>query len=162
MQVIIKQGSYYQRRAIKSLVYFTARRLFSRKYRDVELHIKIMRLHGIEGQSNPHPDYLITRTNVFEIELDSRQSIKKLRYALVHELVHVRQMLRGELYLYARTEDAIKWRGKIYKQTLEHLPGDKISNADAAYWLSPWEREARGYEEGLIRLWGAHKSKRRK
>lgn len=68
--------------------------------------------------------------------------IKKLRGAMLcvgHELTHVKQYLKGEVFDYSNGD--VRYKGNRYTDWEE---GKK-------YYFSPWEIEAYGHEMGLYR-----------
>ena len=56
---------------------------------------------------------------------------------LAHEIVHLKQFVRGELFDYA-VGQKVQWKSKTYRTSL-------------AYNKQPWEREAYRLEEPLCR-----------
>lgn len=79
----------------------------------------------------------------FKIILNPKFSRKKQLLTLAHEIVHVKQFIRGELGD-TFNEGGIsltKWKGKLIDE----------SNED--YFDLPWEIEASGREYGLWKRW---------
>ena len=66
----------------------------------------------------------------FEIDVKRTLPMREMLITLAHELVHVKQYVRGEL-----TED------------------DHRDEKDSDYWDCPWEIEAHGREIGLFVRW---------
>lgn len=69
-------------------------------------------------------------------------TLRRLRSALLcigHELVHVKQYVKGEMRDYANGDAG--WKGKRYSNW---------DTDDENYWFSPWEIEAYGHEPGLF------------
>ena len=58
---------------------------------------------------------------------------------VAHELVHVKQFAKGELYD-STVKDRTRWHGQWMKRTPD-------------YWDLPWEIEAYGREVGLYTRW---------
>lgn len=82
---------------------------------------------------NPH----FTKKNI------SRYTKTAFLETIVHETVHIRQALTGQMKQVLRNGNmVIKFHKKYYK--LE---------ANDKYWLFPWEVEARGYERGVVNLY---------
>jgi hypothetical protein len=75
-----------------------------------------------------------SRPKDFSITLHSRCCKKTRLIALAHEMIHLKQYAKGELYEYE--SDATKWKGKIITPTL-------------MYWDHPWEIEAYGRQLSL-------------
>ncbi len=60
---------------------------------------------------------------------------------LAHEMVHLKQHLTGDL----------RWKGYHYEWKGEkYFVPDELSDA---YWLAPWEMEARALEDWLAHKW---------
>ena len=81
---------------------------------------------------------------IFSIELRSNLSFDSTIKYLSHEFVHLRQYATNELYYYQGKKIA-RWKGEIFP--IHH---DNFKTATVDYLLSPWEIEARGYEEALF------------
>ena len=79
------------------------------------------------------------RPRTFEIEAHSKLRLRRLLETIAHEMVHVKQYARGELYESER-QSKHRWQGKWF---------DK----DPDYWDRPWEIEAIGRETGLFIQW---------
>ena len=72
--------------------------------------------------------------------IDIQRTRKKIHmfYVLAHEMVHLKQMAKGELKdRYKKTKDVTVWRGETYED-------------DISYWDQPWEIEAYGLENSLV------------
>jgi len=79
----------------------------------------------------------------FTIRLDSSVSHKDLIDTLAHEMVHVRQYVRGELVDLARDSRKVKWRGK------------KVDWYDSP--TEPWEKEPNSLSPKLYKEWVSYK-----
>lgn len=82
------------------------------------------------------------RPRNFEIRIDNKISIRQQLKALVHEMVHVKQYSRNELYDYQRDS----WKSRWHKQIV--IRNDKVTLK--RYKSYPWEKEA--YEAELPTL----------
>lgn len=82
-----------------------------------------------------------TRPRTFEIEIDKSLSIISMLLCIFHEMVHVKQYAKNELYDSSRDCKKFKWLNKWYNE-------DKIN-----YFDQPWEIEAHGREKGLFLRW---------
>lgn len=60
---------------------------------------------------------------------------------LVHEMVHLRQFVRNELFDYAATADLTRWHTKV------------VDTSRLAYRKLPWEQEAYGEQQTLLYEW---------
>ena len=74
----------------------------------------------------------------FKIRLSSQQSIKQQTTTLAHELTHLKQFVKNELFDYASNSDLSRWRNTI------------INAKKVSYWRLPWEREAYAMQAKLI------------
>jgi len=84
------------------------------------------------------------RGRVFTVEIETKdQTFMNILHSIAHEIVHVKQWVKGELYSH-RTE----------KNTYFFM-GQKINEKklDDTYWDLPWEIEAHGRSTGLILQW---------
>ena len=71
---------------------------------------------------NPNP-YLIIK-----VRIDNKRSQKQQRIVLAHEMIHVKQYLKGELELIGSKK--VMWKGLIFNYS------------DTNHQFSPWEKEA--------------------
>ena len=77
------------------------------------------------------------RPKEFTIRVDLTDDLQEFVRVICHEMVHVKQWARGEMYSYDRYPNLTRW----HKQKIDH---DKMD-----YYEQPWEIEAHGREEGL-------------
>jgi len=78
------------------------------------------------------------RPREFTIELDSTMSIRNILTALAHEMVHVKQWAKDEMYEYVNSPKLVRFKG------------EKMHMDDIDYWDYPWEIEAYGRQLGLF------------
>ena len=73
----------------------------------------------------------------FLIELDAsmKHSIGQILTWLAHEMVHLKQFVRGELFDY-EIGQKVQWKSKTYKTSMD-------------YSKQPWERQAYAWEDKL-------------
>ena len=71
----------------------------------------------------------------FEIEIEKELGLREFITALCHEMVHVKQGVRGEL---TEATGQQYWKGKNHTET--------------EYWSQPWEKEAYRKERKLAQL----------
>lgn len=142
MVITVKGGSSYQRKYIQSVIEFCQRMLMP-KMDSLELNVKLRKFPKEEDNcgyclavDGPRPD----RPREFEIELHSGMKLRTLLETLCHEMVHVKQYARGELYESER-QSKLRWQG-------QWLDSTKVE-----YWDHPWEIEAHGRECGLFVRW---------
>jgi len=81
----------------------------------------------------------VDRPRAFELEIEKNMPLRRVLETICHEMVHVKQYARGELYEGSRIPKH-RWQGKWL---------DK----DPDYWDQPWEIEAHGREAGLFIRW---------
>lgn len=84
------------------------------------------------------------RPREFSIEINPTKARHTQLKALAHELVHVKQYMRGELKSLMATPSISKWQGKY------------VDEGKVSYWELPWEVEAYGREFGLYLLYSQH------
>ena len=71
------------------------------------------------------------RPREFHIYIDKRLSLKEQLRTLAHELVHVKQYVKNEMYDYVRSDfERVRWKN------------DVVDVNDVKYRDHPWEREA--------------------
>ena len=73
----------------------------------------------------------------FHIELDSTISLRDILINLAHEMVHVKQWVKGEMYEYANPNE-VRWMKKKYDM------------GNMNYYDFPWEIDAFGRQLGLF------------
>ena len=78
------------------------------------------------------------RSRDFTIELDTTVKIRNLLITLAHEMVHVKQWAKDEMYEYTNTMGLVRFKG------------EKIHLELTDYWDYPWEIEAYGKQLGLF------------
>lgn len=82
------------------------------------------------------------RARVFNLYVDSGLSSFLKILSLMHEMVHVKQYAKGELFQSLRDSNLHKWNRK------EWIDEQKVN-----YWELPWEIEAHGREKGMLISW---------
>lgn len=130
--VEIKGGRKKQRELAESMINYCIKKLMPRMrtlYIDVNLNKKCDALGYCLALDNRE----------FELEIQSDQSLRRFLETVAHEMVHVKQYARGELYE-STAQNKHKWQGEWL---------DK----DPEYYDRPWEIEAHGREVGLFVRW---------
>jgi len=87
------------------------------------------------------------KARLFDIGINSQFSERKTLETLSHEMIHVRQYARNELYQYENKDDKeryYRWRHDI------------VDVAKIWDWFLPWEIESYGMEFGLYKLFMLH------
>lgn len=77
----------------------------------------------------------------FSIEISPKARGKNILSSVGHEMVHVKQYIRGEMK-FTSNLNKTRWRGKVYDER-------KLGS----YWRHPWEIEAYGMEKCLLEMW---------
>ena len=123
-------------------VYFYAKKLLGgRMARHLTIEIKLTKDLGKKTQAYGlcHiTDDNLDKPREFMVELDASMNwdFAQILTWLAHEMVHVKQFVRGELCDYENTR--VKWKSKEYPPTL-------------GYDKQPWENEAYLLEEKLFK-----------
>ena len=130
IEIEVTGGTKKQRQMALSLANYCVKKLMPRK-RVLSIDIA---LRSISGESALGYCLKETRSD-FSIEIEKRQSHRRLLETLAHELVHVKQYAQGEL----KGENC--WMGKV------------VNPKNTDYWDLPWEIDAHGRECGLFCRW---------
>lgn len=143
MIVTVIGGSQRQKQRIESMVEFVKNKLMPRT-KDLEITVKLKDLtsKNAYGFCMADPEgsaERLDRPREFELEIHSKLKLRKLLETVAHEMVHVKQYARGELYQGARIAKH-RWQGKWVSNNVD-------------YWDQPWEIEAHGREAGLFVQW---------
>lgn len=83
------------------------------------------------------------RPKDFIVHADSEMTAIRQVRTLGHELVHVKQFAKNELYDYYGHDTLHRWRDR------------RVDSSRVKYRRLPWEREAYGTEQELTREWMA-------
>lgn len=130
--VEVRGGKAYQRDYVEKMVNYCITMLMPRmKSLDITVVLK-----DLKGSAFGY--CLSETTRDFEIEVDSKLTLRKMLTTVAHEMVHVKQYARREL-----TGD-YTWQGRTYNPK------------NCNYWDQPWEIEAHGRETGLFVRWAEH------
>ena len=125
--VFVEGGTRKQRQLTYDLVQFAWMSLMPR-IRKCEVNVKIKKVVAYEGTC------LDTDARVYEIEVDKRLNGDDFITTIFHEMVHVKQYVRKELFSEVN----------FYSNREEYL---KL----------PWEIEAYKLQEVLLEKWNKHK-----
>ena len=141
MEVIITGGSSTRKLYAESIARFVADKLMPRLAPKLRVNISIVK--NLAKNQNVYGDCIWEddeyRPKEFCIRVDGGLRLRSFIQTIAHEMVHVKQYARGELYQGSRIAKH-RWQGKWL---------DK--NPD--YWDQPWEIEAHGRECGLFIRW---------
>lgn len=111
----------------------------------VEVDIRFVHPNSLTGQDKTdllkfYAEMEQINSTKFAITVSSKmRSMKDKLLCIGHEMVHVKQYVRGDLIDW--WDDAVNYKGQIYTDW-QYGPG---------YFFSPWELEAYGYEPGLYK-----------
>tara|TARA_B100000941_G_scaffold209640_1_gene153426 strand:+ start:533 stop:1015 length:483 start_codon:yes stop_codon:yes gene_type:complete len=135
-------GSITQKKYIKSMAEYCCEMLMPRmKSLDIEIHVKDFKKDDNYGYAWPVEDSLNPRS--FELEINKHKRLRRVLETVAHEMVHVKQFARNELYEPSAKQGS-RWRGEWFS------PRQKCVKD---YWDQPWEIEAHGRECGLFVRW---------
>lgn len=84
------------------------------------------------------------RARLFDIGINPQLSERRILETLSHEMIHLRQFARNELYQYEHN--------KTPKERLYRWRQDILNVAKIWDWFLPWEIECYGMEFGLFKL----------
>jgi hypothetical protein len=142
MIITVKGGTNSQKKHVASVVNFCVTKLMPRmKNLEIVVRLKDLTKSGAYGycMADPNGDAeRLDRPRTFELEIHNKMGLRKILETVCHEMVHVKQYARGELYQGVRV-NKYRWQGKWV--------------GDMDYWDEPWEIEAHGREAGLFIRW---------
>jgi len=142
MTITITGASKSQKKHTETMVEFCIHKLMPR-IKNLDITVKFSNLKGDaygycmaadEGSER------LDRPRSFEIEVHKKMPLRKVLLTVAHEMVHVKQYARGELYQGVRV-NKMRWQGKW------------VNDKNLEYWDHPWEIEAHGREIGLFIQW---------
>jgi hypothetical protein len=133
IDVFVDGGNKLQRKYVQSIAEFSLMKLMPKK-KNLFVEIQIKKLDCVEKGLCLNID-----RDSYSIEIDSKQSMRRLLETVAHEMVHVKQYSRGELTELKTNQT--KWQGKV------------INRKSIDYYDLPWEIEAYGREVGLFIRW---------
>lgn len=123
--------------------FFASLLMDPRMVRNIELDIEISKSLDVQGACNPEDDG--RRPRWFTIQLRDAKGDDPLMKTLAHEMVHIKQFAKGEMYTdHFKTARGYRklqteWQGSVWNP----------SKKEHEYFDSPWEIEAYGREVGL-------------
>ena len=139
MHMSIMGGSKTQKELITNVSHWVANEVLGpRLSRVVDIDYTITRRLDADGWCTWEDSNI--RPREFFIELRSEQLYPELILTICHEMVHVRQMARGEL-----KENGLSKGGKYHYQTWKGIRVRK----NIAYAKQPWETEAYKLQQPL-------------
>ena len=137
----IKGSNKAFRKLVESATWFYAEQLMGKRLMSgLEITIKLKKnllsKEGNEGSAIWEDDGF--RPKEFTIELDTTVKIRNLLITLAHEMVHIKQWAKDEMYEYMNVAGLVRFKG------------EKVHMVITDYWDYPWEIEAYGKQLGLF------------
>ena len=141
MLLHIRGSNQYNRKLVSRATWWYVEKLMGKRLMSgLEIHIhlrkNLINKEGCEGTAIWEGDYC-DRPREFKIELDVSYSIRDALITLAHEIVHIKQWAKGEMYEYL-------------KSGLIRFHKTKFDADNINYWDYPWEIEAFGKQLGLF------------
>jgi hypothetical protein len=142
MNMSIKGGSKTQQELVKKVAYWVANKVLGpRLSRVVDIDYRIKRKLDADGWCTWEDEGV--RPREFTIDIRAEQTFPELILTVCHEMVHVRQMARGQLKEVGITlggkRHYRKWKGKKVRDNM-------------AYAKQPWETEAYKLQDPLAKM----------
>ena len=141
MLLNIKGSNKAFRKLVEHATWFYAEKLMGKRLisgLEITINLKKNLLDDDENEGNAIWEDDGYRPKEFTIELDSTAKIRNLLITLAHEMVHVKQWAKNEMYEYLNTMGMVRFKG------------EKIHLKKTEYWDYPWEIEAYGKQLGLF------------
>ena len=140
MLLHVKGSNKAVRKLVETATWFYTEKLMGKRLMaglEITINLKknLLAKTGKEGSAIWEDDGY--RSREFTIELDSSVKIRELLITLAHELVHVKQWAKDEMYEYMEPH-------------MVRFKGEKIHLKETDYWDYPWEIEAYGRQLGLF------------
>ena len=141
MLLHVKGSNKAVRKLVEHATWYYAEKLMGLRLMDgleitINLKKNLLVKEGNEGSVIWEDDGF--RPKEFTVELDSTVKIRNLLITLAHEMVHVKQWAKNEMYEYLNTLGMVRFKG------------EKIHLKETEYWDYPWEIEAYGKQLGLF------------
>ena len=141
MLLHVKGSNKAFRKLVEHATWFYTEKLMGKRLMEsLEITIKLNRTlgknHDMEGSCIWEDG--IRRPKEFTIELDSTMNIRNILITLAHELVHVKQWAKDEMYEYVNSPNMVRFKG------------EKMHTDNMDYWDYPWEIDAYGRQLGLF------------
>ena len=116
---------------------------------DIEINIKGFGKDTNYGYAMAVDEH--SKPRVFELEINKNVKLRRLLTTVAHEMVHIKQYARGELYdsKLQGKQGKHRWQGQWLSDRSKHVTD---------YWDHPWEIEAHGRECGLFVRWCAEQN----
>ena len=140
MIIHVKGSNKSVRKLVEIAAWYYAEKLMGKRIiANLEININLKRNFirdtGCEGTAIWEDENIWPKE--FLIELDSGVKLRNLLITLAHEMVHVKQWAKNEMYEYMKLDEV------RFNKT-------KFNMSDINYWDYPWEIEAFGRQLGLF------------
>ena len=140
MLIHVKGSNKTTRKIVKLAAWWYAEKLMGKRLiagLDININLKktLLDKDGSEGTAIWEDESI--RPKEFTIVLDSGCAIRNILITLAHEMVHVKQWAKGEMYEYVE-RDMVRFNNT------------KFNMSNINYWDYPWEIEAFGRQLGLF------------
>ena len=140
MLLHIKGSNQYNRKLVYRATWWYAEKVMSKRLMSgleisINLRKNLINKEDCEGTASWEDES--NRPKEFTIELDVSYSIRDALITLAHEMVHIKQWAKGEMYEYV-------------KSGLIRFHKTKFDADNINYWDYPWEIEAFGKQLGLF------------
>ena len=140
MLLHIKGSNQYNRKLVYRATWWYAEKVMSKRLMsgleiDINLRKNLIDKEGCEGTATWEDEN--HRPKEFTIELDVTYSIRDALITLAHEMVHIKQWAKDEMFEYLRPG-------------IVRFHKTKFDLEDINYWDYPWEIEAFGKQLGLF------------
>ena len=141
MLLHIKGSNKAFRKLVEHATWFYAEKLMGKRLisgLEITINLKKNLLGEEENEGNAIWEDDGYRPKEFTIELDSTAKIRNLLITLAHEMVHIKQWAKDEMYEYMNVAGLVRFKG------------EKVHMVITDYWDYPWEIEAYGKQLGLF------------
>ena len=140
MLIHVKGSNKAVRKLVESAAWYYAEKLMGKRTianLDISINLKknLVKDINCEGTATWEDDNIWPKE--FLIEIDAGEKIRNLLITLAHEMVHVKQWAKNEMYEY-------------YKLDEVRFNKTKFNTSKIDYWDYPWEIEAFGRQLGLF------------
>jgi hypothetical protein len=143
MNVYVVSGGSRQRAITSEAIKFFGKELMPRLYYKLDINVELVRKlaikEGIEGDVMAVDDY--SWPKYFDMRLNATQSPDEFIRTIAHEMVHIKQYAKNELYDYSHS-NLIRWKDR-------KINTKRYKN----YGNLPWELEADKLTEPLYIKW---------
>ena len=141
MLLHVKGSNKALRKMVELATWYYAEKLMGKRLMGsleltINLKKNLLSKEGNEGSAIWEDDGF--RPKEFTIELDTTVKIRNLLITLAHEMVHIKQWAKDEMYEYMNMAGLVRFKGeKVHMEIID-------------YWDYPWEIEAYGKQLGLF------------